>query len=360
MKQKIKVTVLLVFAAGSAFFFTRAGQMQTEQKTVKTAAEVYKNIKVLKDMPADQLDSVMEIMSASLGVKCNFCHIPEQWESDAKEEKQTAREMITMTFAINKNNFNGRTEVSCATCHNGKPHPNSQPALGQNLFQRPNFGGGTKETLPTIDAILDKYMQALGGKEAVEKVKTRTIKATRTQNDGQPFAEEVFEKMPDKMLVVSNVPQMPFSTGYNGADVWTNGGKAEYTVTDFLLEQFKDEAQFNPLKLKESYAQIAVSGSDKINDKDVWAIRAATASGERERLYFDKKTGLLVRRVSYSPTVLGFFAYQVDYDDYRAVDGVKIPYLVKWSIPGRSWTRKTTEVKQNTAIDDAKFNQPTK
>ncbi|MEP7037221.1 MAG: hypothetical protein ABI891_02665, partial [Acidobacteriota bacterium] len=62
----------------------------------------------------------------------------------------------------------------------------------------------------------------------------------------------------------------------------------------------------------------------------------------------------------FSPTVLGFFPYQVDYDDYRAVDSVKIPYLVKWSIPGRSWTRKVTEVKQNTAIDDAKFNQPTK
>lgn len=359
MKQKIKVAVLLFFAVGSAFIFTRTSQMQTGQTKGKTAAEVYKNIQVLKDMPADQLDSVMEIMSASLGVNCSFCHIPEQWEKDDKEEKQTARGMIKMTFAINKNNFDGRTEVSCATCHNGKPHPNSQPALGQNLFQRPNFGD-TKDNLPAIDAVLDKYVQSLGGKDALEKIKTRTIKAMRTQDGGQPFPEEIYEKMPDKMLVVSSVPQMPFSTGYNGAEVWTNGSKAQYTVTDLLLAQFKTEAQFNPQKVKEMYSQIAITGSDKIGDKDVWAARASTTSGMRERLYFDKQTGLLVRRVSASPTVLGFFVYQIDYEDYRTVDGVKIPYLTKWSIPGRSWTRKITEVKDNEPINDTKFNQPTK
>ena len=356
MKQKLKILFVLIFLCGGAFVFTQTGKMQAKQKT---AAEVYKNIQVLKDMPADQLDTVMETMSASLGVKCNFCHVPEQWEKDDKEEKNTAREMIKMTFAINKNNFDGQMEVSCATCHNGRPHPNSLPAVGENLFQRPNFGN-SKDTMPAIDQIADKYVQALGGKDALEKVKTRTIKATRTQNSGQPFPEEVYIKMPDRMLVVSSAPQMPFSTGFNGTDAWTSGSKGEYTVTDLLLAQFKTEAQFNPLRLKEIYAQMAVAGSDKIGDKEVWVVRATTASGGRDRLFFDKQTGLLLRRATFSPTVLGFFPYQVDYDDYRTVDGVKIPYLVKWSIPGRSWTQKVTEVKQNSAIDDAKFASPTK
>src|SRR3982750_3601046 len=103
MKQKIKIAVTLTFLSASAFVFTRPGSMQTgpaaKADTVKTAGEVFKNIQILKDMPADQLDRVMGIFTGALGVKCNFCHVPGQWEKDDKEEKRTAREMIKMTLA---------------------------------------------------------------------------------------------------------------------------------------------------------------------------------------------------------------------------------------------------------------------
>ena len=364
MKQKIKIIILFVFISASAFVFTQKSQMQTNQtaKTqVKTAAEVYKNIQVFKDLPADQLIKTMEIMSASLGVNCNFCHVQNDFAKDDKEEKETAREMISMTIGINKNNFGGRTEVSCATCHGGKPHPASMTPLGENLFQRPNFNQ-SKEPLPTIEQVLDKYATALGGADALGKVKTRTIKATRSVNNAAPVAEEVYEKSPDKMLVVTAFPQMAVSTGYNGADNWTLGGRGETSIHEDELEQFKRDAQFTfePLKLKTIYKDMAVAGIDKVNDKEVYVVRATTPSGARERLYFDKQTGLLARRFTASTTPIGAFPFQIDYDDYRAVDGVKIPYAIKWSIPGRSWTRKVTDVKQNTAIDDAKFNQPPK
>jgi hypothetical protein len=364
MKQKIKIIVLFVFVCGSAFVFTRGGQMQTNQTMkaqTKTAAEVYKNIQVLKDTPADQMIPMMDIMSASLGVKCSFCHVSDQWEKDDKEEKQIARKMVTMTLNLNKQNFNGRLEVSCATCHNGRPHPATPISLGENLFKRPN-SQPSKEPMPTVDQILDKYTLGLGGRDALGKVKTRTIKASRAVNDGQPVTEEVYAKSPNKILVVTNFPQAAVSTGYNGADKWTIGGKGEDLVHEDELEQFKRDAQFlfEPLKLKEIYKEMTVAGADKINDKEVYAVRATTQAGKRERLFFDKQTGLLVRRYAAAPTAIGVFAFQVDYEDYRAVEGVKIPYLIKWSVPGRSWTRKVTEVKQNAAIDDAKFSEPKK
>ncbi len=99
---------------------------------------------------------------------------------------------------------------------------------------------------------------------------------------------------------------------------------------------------------------------NKINDRDVYLIRAVTQTGGRERLYFDKQSGLLVRRFASSPTIVGAFPFQVDYSDYKVFDGVQTPLVIQWSIPGRVWSRKITEVKQNTAIDDAKFNPPTK
>ena len=364
MKQNIKIIILSIFVGAVTLIFTQRGQMQTDQtaKTqVKTAAEVYKNIKVFKDLPADQLIKTMEIMSASLGVNCNFCHVQNDFAKDDKEEKETAREMISMTIGINKNNFGGRTEVSCATCHGGKPHPASMTPLGENLFQRPNFNQ-SKDSLPTIDQVLSKYVAALGGVDALGKVKTRTIKATRTVNNAAPIAEEVYEKSPNKLLVVTAFPQMSVSTGYNGAEDWTVGGRGETSVHEDELEQFKRDAEFmfEPTKLKEIYKEMTVAGMDKINDKEVYVVRATTQTGGRERLYFDKQTGLLVRRFAVSTTPIGAFPFQIDYSDYKAVEGVQLPYTMSWSIPGRSWTRKITEVKQNAAIDDAKFNQPIK
>lgn len=366
MKQKIKITILFIFIGVSAFVFTRSSQMQASQTPkaqTKTAAEVYKNIQVLKDTPAEQIMPMMDIMSASLGVKCSFCHVQDQWEKDDKEEKQTARKMVTMTLGLNKQNFNGRLEVSCATCHNGRPHPATPVSLGENLFQRPSQPQPSKEPMPTVDQILDKYTLGLGGKEALAKVKTRTIKASRADNGGQPVAEEIYAKAPNKMLVVTNFPQISVNTGYNGADGWvTIGGKDETAAHKDDLEQFGRDAQFlfEPSKLKEIYKEMTIAGTDKINDKEVYLVRATTQTGKRERLFFDKQTGLLVRRYAAAPTSIGVYAFQIDYDDYRLVEGVKIPYLIKWSVPGRSWTRKVTEVKQNAAIDDAKFTAPVK
>lgn len=359
-KQKIKFVVLLVFVAGAALIFARGGQMQTNQ--VKTAGEVYKNIQVLKDMPADQLDKVMAIFTGSLGVKCNFCHIPNQWEKDDKEEKKTAREMIKMMVAINKENFDGRMEVSCATCHGGKSHPSSMPQLGQNAWLQSSKPQATKETLPTIDQILDKYVAALGGKAAIEKVTTRVLKGSRIGADGVLVPEEVYEKMPGKMLVITTYPELILNTASNGSEVWNRDSKGEIgKMSAEDTEQFKRETQLlQPIKLKEIYKEMSVVGTDKINDKEVYIVRALTQSGGRERLYFDKQTGLLARRFTASQTVIGIYPFQVDYSDYKAFDGVQVPTMIQWAIAGRTWGRKITEVKQNTAIEDAKFNPPAK
>ena len=93
-----------------------------------TAEKAFKNIKVLKDMPASQLMPVMHLMRSALGTRCDFCHVAEgnQYELDTKEEKETAREMIRMVFAINKENFDGRTVVTCNTCHRGQAHPGAE------------------------------------------------------------------------------------------------------------------------------------------------------------------------------------------------------------------------------------------
>jgi hypothetical protein len=102
--------------------------------SVKKAAEQFKNIQVLKDLPADQLYPTMHFMADSLGIQCVDCHvgIPGQvdGEKDDKQMKLTARKMIKMTMEINKANFDGAKSgpsVTCYTCHRGSRQPLSTP-----------------------------------------------------------------------------------------------------------------------------------------------------------------------------------------------------------------------------------------
>ena len=75
-------------------------------------------------------------------------------------------------------------------------------------------------------------------------------------------------------------------------------------------------------------------------------------------LYFDIDSGLLVRHVTEERTMLGPLPMQIDYDDWRDVDGVKLPFVTTWSTPGRSWRRIATKIEHGAKLDDAEFAMP--
>ncbi len=92
----------------------------------KPAEEVFKNIQLLKGMPAGRVLRVMQIgFSGSLGVDCTHCHVPDQWEKDDREPKQTARRMWTFTAQVNQElkQAIGKGTVNCTTCHRGQIKP---------------------------------------------------------------------------------------------------------------------------------------------------------------------------------------------------------------------------------------------
>ena len=140
----------------------------------KTTEQVYKNIQVLKGVPADQLIPAMQFITASLGVQCDFCHVENAFDKDDKETKQTARKMMRMMFAINKDNFDGHREVTCYACHRGAHKPVITPIItedgGQFIGQEKMPGEEPNAaSLPTVDQILGTYLQAVGGPEAAAK-----------------------------------------------------------------------------------------------------------------------------------------------------------------------------------------------
>src|SRR5580704_18266489 len=99
------------------------------QAADKKAEEQFKNIQVLKGVPADQVIPTMQFMTASLGVECEFCHVQGAFDKDDKKPKQTARKMIEMMFAINADNFDRHREVTCYSCHHGSLEPLATPPV---------------------------------------------------------------------------------------------------------------------------------------------------------------------------------------------------------------------------------------
>lgn len=325
----------------------------------KTAEQVYKNIQVLKGVPASQIDPTMALVSGSLGVKCNYCHV-NPFEKDDKPQKLVARKMMRMVLDLNKGSFGGQAAVSCYTCHRGQPQPVSVPPLGQNLRQQTNQGAKEASPLPTVEQILERYVRALGGRDAVEKIRSRIIKGSRVGADGVLVPEEVYSQAPNKLLIITSYPKLVFRTGFNGSQAWATSNETVRDLPAEMLEQLRREAEFyKETRLRELYAKLVVTGRAMVGEREAFIVEATTKEGgSPEKLYFDVQSGLLLRKYTEMKTVLGQFPTQTDYEDYREVDGVKLPFNIRWSIPGRSWGRKVTEVKQNIPLDDAQFNLP--
>jgi photosynthetic reaction center cytochrome c subunit len=360
------VVCAAVAIAGFAFWTTSHAQAAQDQSPEKTAAEQFKNIQVLKSMPASKLRGAMEYMSASLGVECGYCHA-NPWDSDQKETKKTARKMLLMTEAINKDNFGGDMEVSCNTCHRGQIHPGASVSLdGPPAHAEPTAAAAAE--MPTAEQLFDKYVQAIGGKAAIDKVTSRVVKGEQVSTDGEKATIETSVKAPGKLVgtTTSTVPaKSVFTVSVGGPTPWRKfereGGPTQVAqLRDMqLAEVVRDAEIVRGAGLGAgAYQKVSVSGKETVNGHEAYVVRATAPDGNRERFYFDAQTGLLLRREVSFATYLGGLPFRVDYEDYRAVDGVKEPFTVQWTSADGGWTETYTEVKHNVAIEDARFEMP--
>ena len=361
----------------------------------KPAEQINKNIQALKGLPNSQLLTVMHFMRTSLGVRCDYCHIAEngKYWMDDKPPKQVARRMIEMVSEINKANFGGQPVVTCNTCHRGQTKPVAVPAIGQGVFAnttREEPGTKSPDPLPTVDQILGRYYQAIGGQTAAQKITTRVIKLSwlrpKLVNGGTPNAAmiargetwemEIYQKAPNKYLAVITSPNGIIYQGFNGKTGWvkTPQGQREMNTAEFARVTRQADL-LGDFALKERYSQMSVTGREKIDDREVYVVEALGAqhlgaqaslpapTRRTEKLFFDTQGGLLLRRTVLTPTVLGLDPEQTDFKDYTEVDGVKLPFITIVSYLDDSHlgtTRKYIDVKQNVPIDDSKFEAPRK
>ncbi|MGZ3425807.1 MAG: c-type cytochrome, partial [Polyangia bacterium] len=329
----------------------------------KPAEQQYKNIQVLKGMPASQLNAAMDVMSGALGVECNHCHVmggpnqPPAMDKDDKAAKRTARKMVTMMQKINHDFFGDNQEVTCATCHNGRAEPRKIPPL-EHVAGKEEGDEEAKPPAMTAKQLLDKWVQASGGAVAWAKLKTRLSTGTVEGFGPKPFGEEIVQTPPERWRMKLTMPNGTFEQAWDGKSGWR--AFAGQVRPNDAVDEVRRGAQFAPpLTLPK-----LLTGLKVVADAPLGKGKAHVLDGRhgdaRVRLWLDAQTGLLARMVVRIPTPVGDLPQQFDYEDYRTVDGVKLPFVVKTNMGGEASTATYSEIKHNLPVDNAQFAAPAK
>lgn len=312
------------------------------------AEKVYKNIKTLIGTPASEVIPSMKFMCASLKVDCEFCHKAADYASDEKQAKTAARHMIEMQKDINAKNFNGRVQVTCNTCHNGSPHPQHVPSV-MGISRRTIIRGGTA-IIPAD--IIKKYEGATGADLATLKLEGI---ATGLGPSATPIT--IVQGKPNKFTMEFAGEKI----GFDGADAWFKAGtnKAQSLPADQAAPMLHFGRFFRGANALAPFGEMRFVGRDKIDGKDVVVLRSGAQNAKvTEDLYFDAKSGLLIRIMSYMTTILGNMPESADYGDYRKVGDSMVPFLITQSGGKMPVVIKLKKSEANLKLDENYFAIP--
>jgi outer membrane lipoprotein-sorting protein len=361
----------VVFASGQA---GQAGEAAPAERP-QLAEEVFKNVQLLRGIPVKEFMGTMGFFAASTGMNCTQCHVEESggdWAryADDNRVKQTARRMIVMMNDINRSYFGGRRVVTCYSCHRGGDRPQVTPKLaeqyGAPVIVEPDEILQQAAGAPTPEQILDKYIQGIGGAQALASITSFVAKGTyQGFDDYEKYPVEVYAKAPGQRVTIVH--------GADGDSTWTfdgrNGWVAAPQVTTPVpvvpltggdLGGAKVEAELAfPARLKQMLVEWRVGNPAIIDDQELQVVQGKLAPGGLPiKLYFDPMTGLLLRLVYYTDTPVGRIPTQIDYAEYRDVSGIKMPF--KWTTTWTSFRSVTviSSVQANVPIEAARFARP--
>jgi len=265
-----------------------------------------------------------------------------------------------MMQAINAQNFDGRQEVTCATCHNGHADPASFSPIRPWGAGRAEPEEPAVESFPPADQILSHYVEAIGGSAALEKLHSRVVKGSLTTESGHTYTLEIQEKAPDLGLVTAVLPGGTVSRdGFDGETAWNASGDRAFVSHGLEGARIvRDLELFVGTEVKKQFPRRFVARKESINGEDAYLVRAIGHGDVSEMLDFSVNSGLLLRRTVLTKTTLGRYAEQTDYSDYREVDGVKLPFTVTRLEVNARYTEKYSEIKHNVPVDDSIFHMP--
>jgi hypothetical protein len=382
--------IALVWLIGAS----SAAAQNAPQERPRLAEDVFKNVQVLRGIPVDDFLETMGVMAAALQFDCSDCHVGAgtdkvDWAADTAR-KRTARRMVNMVATINQTNFGGSQMVTCWTCHRNRDKPLVTPVMA-TIYGMPQFEPDDivvqAPGAPSAESILDKYILAAGGAQRLAGLTSVVGKGTSVGFGGFGGGGDVetVAKAPDKRATIIVFKE---DTG-RGDQIRTYDGRAGWVRTPLnVLGEFQlaggdlDGARFDaqlsfPGQIKQILTNAKSGPPTSITDlpgpssqtslqqgvtsEQTHVVDVVQGTGPRGllvTLYFDRQSGLLLRELRYSNSPIGRVPTQIDFADYRDVNGIKLPFRITYAwLDGRD-SIVLSEIQTNVPVDEAKFGRP--
>ncbi len=221
------------------------------------------------------------------------------------------------------------------------------------------------EKATMVDTILAKYVQAMGGKPAIEKITTRTCKGKVEIPSMSVGSEWTFQgKAPNKQITAWQLSGSgSMMDGFDGTTAWAKSFDGLRLKGGDELAKVRRDAEFHrELKMKSLYPDLAYKGTEMLDGEPVQVLESRPSPSSKERFSFASKTGLLVRQESEFTGQQGKVHVDARMFDFRAVDGVRYPHLLKCNVQVGDqkfeFSIKLAEIKHNLPIADKVFAKP--
>jgi zinc protease len=212
-----------------------------------------------------------------------------------------------------------------------------------------------------VDQILQHYEAALGGKEAIANITTYKLKGT-FELAGMTGTIESWRKEPLKTLTVIEFPRIgTLKKGFDGENRWvqTPAGTFRDSSPQEIAELERDSEVYSVGRIKSLFESMKLENKARLNGRDVYVIEGKPPKGPAEKLLFDVENGLLVRwDMARRQPNRGTVFVKVHLDDYKDIDGVKIPFNVRFAFESFTFIVKLQSIEHNIPIDDAVFRKP--
>jgi hypothetical protein len=359
-------------AGRSLIVVALAASSAAAQQAAPLAGAARPHLRVLQTLPEAQLFPLMNLVATSLGVRCDYCHVQEspdltrtpanvggwRWARDDKPQKRKALEMMQMVVELNATRFGGEHRVTCFTCHNGS----TKPARTPHLPPPPDAAGVRTlppAPLPSVERVWTSYVSAVGPAGRAAPGTGTIYSGWDDRPEGRYGKVEIVVTADRYRMTVTNA-EGTTAQGLDSTGAWlATNAVVRRSSAPAVVAQFRRVAQqYRPTR--DRPANLEVVGVERVTGRDAYVATARIDSITTWTAYFDVVTGLLRREMTTIETLLLPLQEQVDYDDYRDVNGVRFPFLVRTSsgAPYDLVTRTFLQVRHNVPVDEALLRPP--
>lgn len=327
---------------------------------VKTAGEAFKNVQVLRRIPADQWFGTMAFIAASLGVTCEHCHSSSFEIDEGNLAKLKAREHMRMVDQINSANFDGKVVVTCNTCHRGALRPQGDPTPNVDHWREAAEKDGP---VPSAEDVIARYRRMVGLASAAGSF-TQSVSLQVDTFDGTGPARktsvEVLLGDAERARVTERDGNKVRIMVKSGRQAWRGDGTEWRTMSEGEASTAFEAAEIlDPDQAREFARTDAIPGSpfiDRVNGQRAYVV-PLQSKDDKVWFYFDADSGLLLRKRIFFSAFYGEASVDIEFADYRNTGGLQLPDTIRVVNAGGAGLtiRHAVSRKVNIPIKDSAF-----